>query len=101
MIFGGWINLIGLIVRYLSTLAFVPDESRFAVVMTGQGLAACAQPFLLFAPTKLAAIWFPEKQRAIANTLGSMSNPLGILCSFLLSAGLVSGPDDIPLMVSV
>ena len=100
MVLGGWCNLIGLIVRYLSTLPAVPDSGRFAVVMTGQGLAAFAQPFLLFAPTKLAATWFPEQQRAIANTLGSMSNPLGILCSFLLSAGLVEGPEDIPLMVS-
>lgn len=26
----------------------------------------------MYLPTKLAAQWFPENQRAVANTLGSM-----------------------------
>ena len=99
MLIGSWVNLLGIILRFFSTLPAVPEDSRFTVVMCGQGLAALAQPFLLFTPTKLAAVWFPDNQRAIANTLGSMSNPLGILVSFLLSSLIVSKPADIPTMV--
>ncbi|XP_038070811.1 solute carrier family 49 member A3-like isoform X2 [Patiria miniata] len=101
MLIGSWTNLLGIILRYLSTLPAVPEDGRFAVVMCGQGLAAFAQPFLLFAPTKLAAVWFPENQRAIANTLGSMANPLGILVSFLVSSAIVSKPSDLPTMLWV
>ena len=39
---------------------------------TGQILAACAQPFIMFAPTKLAAKWFSGDQRATANMMASM-----------------------------
>ncbi|XP_022080823.1 major facilitator superfamily domain-containing protein 7-a-like [Acanthaster planci] len=101
MLIGSWTNLLGIILRYLSTLSTLPADGRFAVVMCGQGLAAFAQPFLLFAPTKLAAVWFPENQRAIANTLGSMANPLGILISFLVSSAIVSVPSDLPTMLWV
>lgn len=41
-------------------------------------MAACAQPFIMFAPTKLAALWFAGNQRATANMLASM----GELISF-------------------
>ncbi|XP_033633355.1 solute carrier family 49 member A3-like [Asterias rubens] len=101
MLIGSWVNLLGIILRFFSTLPAVPEDSRFTVVMCGQGLAALAQPFLLFTPTKLAAVWFPDNQRAFANTLGSMSHPLGILASFLLSSLIVSKPADIPTMLWV
>ncbi|XP_022096528.1 major facilitator superfamily domain-containing protein 7-like isoform X2 [Acanthaster planci] len=99
MMMGAWLNVVGLGVRYISTIEQVQGDIKFIVVMIGQGLAAMAQPFILFAPTKLAALWFPESQRAIANTLGSSSNPLGILASFLLSKIIVQKEDDIPTML--
>ena len=40
--------------------------------LVGQSVAALAQPYLMFATTKLAALWFPEEHRALANTIGSM-----------------------------
>uniref|UniRef100_A0AC34GV10 Major facilitator superfamily (MFS) profile domain-containing protein n=1 Tax=Panagrolaimus sp. ES5 TaxID=591445 RepID=A0AC34GV10_9BILA len=39
----------------------------------------------MYLPTKLAAYWFPDSQRAIANTLGSMANPLGIAVMYATS----------------
>lgn len=98
MLLGAWLNLIGLATRYVSTIPQV-DGYRFLIVMIGQGIAASAQPFLLFAPTKLAAVWFPDSQRAIANTLGSASNPLGILLAFALTNVIVQDVTDIPTMV--
>jgi len=47
-------------------------DHRFALVLSGQALAACAQPFMLFAPTKVAAVWFKDTQRATANMIASI-----------------------------
>lgn len=71
-----WLNGVGSLLRNVSTFSFVPMESKFAVLLVGQLLAACAQPFVMFVPTKLAALWFPEDQRATANMLTSMGKGL-------------------------
>ncbi|XP_038064524.1 solute carrier family 49 member A3-like isoform X1 [Patiria miniata] len=99
LMMGAWLNVVGLAVRYISTIHQLKGQIRFIVLLIGQGIAAMAQPFLLFAPTKLAALWFPESQRAIANTLGSASNPLGILAAFLLSKIIVKEESDLPTML--
>lgn len=95
--------MIGLVVRYVSTLKFLVnyhDQLPVYVVFAGQTLTAIAQAFFLFAPTKLAAVWFPDNHRALANTIGSTSNPLGILVAFVASPMLVDTAKDIPVMVS-
>ncbi len=99
MSLGASLNLIGLLTRYISTIPPVGEDYRFLIVMIGQAIAASAQPFLLFAPTKLATVRFPDSQRAIANTLGSASNPLGILLAFLLAKFIVQDVNDIPRML--
>ena len=48
------------------------DKSGFLVAMTGQFLTACAQPFLLYAPTMLAGVWFGTKERAICTNFASI-----------------------------
>ncbi|XP_071827316.1 solute carrier family 49 member A3-like isoform X2 [Apostichopus japonicus] len=101
-VLGSWLNLIGLIVRYVSTLKFLinyHDQLPVYVVFAGQTLTAIAQAFFLFAPTKLAAVWFPDNHRALANTIGSTSNPLGILVAFVASPMLVDTAKDIPVML--
>jgi len=52
--------------------------TMFDRVFVGQSVAAFAQPYLMFAPTKLAALWFQEEMRAVANTIGSMGKLLVI-----------------------
>ncbi|XP_041477428.1 solute carrier family 49 member A3-like [Lytechinus variegatus] len=101
ILLGAWLNFLGILLRYLGTVFPIPPSSQFAVVMVGQTLAAFGQPFLLFSPTKMAALWFNDSQRTTGNILATMANPLGILLSFLLSALLVSEPSDVPLMLWV
>uniref|UniRef100_A0A1I7ZTV9 MFS domain-containing protein n=1 Tax=Steinernema glaseri TaxID=37863 RepID=A0A1I7ZTV9_9BILA len=88
---GAWVNLAGNVLRVISSFDFVPHGSKFAVVMTGQVLAASAQPFIMYLPTKMAALWFPESQRALANTLASMSNPIGIAAMYSISPACFGG----------
>lgn len=54
-------------------------------MLLGQICAASCQPFIMYLPTKLAALWFADDQRVIANTIGSMSNPLGVSIMYALS----------------
>ncbi len=93
---GSWTNLIGSIVRLFSALnnasgeAFVPQEYKYAVLMTGQTLCSLAQPFILFVVTKFATNWFPDNQRSLANTVALGSNTLGILIGAVVSPLIVN-----------
>ncbi|XP_077201707.1 LOW QUALITY PROTEIN: solute carrier family 49 member A3 [Paroedura picta] len=97
-----WLNMAGSIVRVLSVINVLSLGSLNVVyLLVGQCLCAMAQPLIVFAPTKLAALWFPDHQRATANMIASMSNPLGILTTNILSPALVHEGKDIPLMLGV
>ncbi|XP_006820636.2 solute carrier family 49 member A3-like, partial [Saccoglossus kowalevskii] len=96
IVLGSWLNAIGCGVRVISTLSFVPQQARFPVLISGQFLAACSQPFVMFSPTKLAATWFQGDQRATANMIASVSNPVGILLANILSPLLAPNQHDVP-----
>ncbi|GCB78725.1 hypothetical protein scyTo_0020141, partial [Scyliorhinus torazame] len=101
-ILSSWLNLAGCAVQLLSVAFFIPHESwKFPLLMVGQTLGAFAQPLVLFSPTKLAATWFPEQQRATANMISSMANPLGILFANILSPLLVKKPSSMPVLLGV
>ncbi|XP_045330830.1 solute carrier family 49 member A3 isoform X4 [Leopardus geoffroyi] len=95
-----WLNFAGSVFR---TLPFMVGriQDPFAFLMGGQSLCALAQTLVVFSPAKLAALWFPEHQRATANMIGTMSNPLGILVANLLSPALVKKEEDIPMMLGI
>lgn len=96
LIVGSWLNMVGALVRFVGTSLEQPQEDRYPVVFLGQTLSALAQPLIIFTPTKLAALWFPEHQRATANMLASMSNPLGLLVANIVSPLLMSNYNSIP-----
>lgn len=102
LILGSWLNMAGALVRFIG--AAVPElmsQYRYTTVMVGQTLSALAQPLIIFTPTKLAALWFPEHQRATANMIASMSNPLGLLLANILSPFLALNYHSIPLITLV
>ncbi|KAJ8783531.1 hypothetical protein J1605_009236 [Eschrichtius robustus] len=92
-----WLNFVGSVIRSQPCM-ITSSQDPFAFLMGGQSLCALAQT-LVISPAKLAALWFPERQRAPANTIGTVSNPLGILVANLLSPTLVKKEEDIPLML--
>lgn len=99
ILLGAWLNGIGGAIRILSGLKFVHKDSRFLVVMIGQTLAALAQPFLLGSPTKLAAVWFGADERATANMIASLSNPVGVMIANILAPIIVIENSKIPWML--
>uniref|UniRef100_A0A665V9C4 Solute carrier family 49 member 3 n=1 Tax=Echeneis naucrates TaxID=173247 RepID=A0A665V9C4_ECHNA len=98
LILGSGLNMLGALLRFVSVLSH-SSEVLYPVVMLGQTLGALAQPLIIFTPTKLAALWFPDHQRATANTIASMSNPLGILLANIISPLMAQRPADVPLLL--
>ena len=65
-------------------------EGRFYWIIIGQCFAAVGQPFLLNAPAKLSAAWYSENGRAIATTVASVANPLGVALGFVFPTFFVT-----------
>lgn len=93
-----WTNGIGAAIRLSSS--WLPQEGRFPVGIVGQAIASVAYPFIMFLPTTVAGAWFSDTQRALATTIGIMSNPLGVLLANFIAPHIVndSHPDNIPLL---
>uniref|UniRef100_A0A1A7X031 Major facilitator superfamily domain containing 7 n=1 Tax=Iconisemion striatum TaxID=60296 RepID=A0A1A7X031_9TELE len=100
LILGSWLNMLGAVLRFLGASQFGDSHQKFLVVMLGQTFGAIAQTLIIFTPTKLAALWFPEDQRATANMLSSMSNPLGILLANLISPAVAKTSAQIPMLMA-
>ncbi len=59
--------------------------SDYTLVLVAQVGIAIGQPFILNAVTKVAARWFPVKERATASGFGSLAIYVGILLGLLLT----------------
>ncbi|MCI4381654.1 hypothetical protein PGIGA_G00254490 [Pangasianodon gigas] len=101
MILGSWLNMAGSVVRVVGVLSYLPEYTMFPVVMVGQTLCSLAQPLVIFSPTKLAALWFPEHQRATANMIASMSNPLGLLFVNIFSPMIISRTNSLFMLLLI
>jgi MFS family permease len=53
----------------------------FTMLLLFQGCIAIGQPFVMNSVSKLAATWFPRKERVLATGLGSMALLLGMMIS--------------------
>ncbi|VDD96055.1 unnamed protein product [Enterobius vermicularis] len=99
LLIAAWANGIGTVIRFISS--FVPQVLRFPVGILGQGISACAYPFIMFLPTKVAGTWFADNERTLATTIGVMANPLGVLMANLLSPQIVNSYNDVPKMNAI
>ena len=46
-------------------------SGRLAALFVGTAFVAIGQPFSTYCPAKTAQVWFPEKERPLANVLGT------------------------------
>ncbi|XP_029021420.1 solute carrier family 49 member A3 [Betta splendens] len=101
LIVGSWLNMIGAVLRFVGKPVNVGSKLLYPVVMLGQTFGALAQPLIVFTPTKLAAHWFPDNQRATANMITSMCNPLGLLFANIISPRVAQTSEQIPALMLV
>ncbi|XP_034398905.1 solute carrier family 49 member A3-like [Cyclopterus lumpus] len=81
LILGAWLNMFGALLRFIGASVYPEGPgftAKYLLVMSGQTLGAMAQPLFIFTPTKVAAHWFPDHQRATAN-IASMSGLEGFV----------------------
>ena len=85
------LNALGALVRALSLIHFpLPDDLeparpviQFYAVLFGQFVIALAQPFVLFASTRLANTWFAEDQVSARFCVCTLHLILVIRCSLI------------------
>lgn len=87
---------LGAIVRMLGSF-----PNMFYMVCIGQGICAWGQPFIQNSPAKVATHWFPDHQRALATTLGSVANPIGGALGLLVPPVIVGITGSIPILLLV
>ncbi|GMR40079.1 hypothetical protein PMAYCL1PPCAC_10274, partial [Pristionchus mayeri] len=75
---GCLVNMVGALIRIVSSLPMIGLEYRAGILHTGTIIVASAQPFFIVLSPKVAEYWFPEHQRALANVLSFIANPLGV-----------------------
>uniref|UniRef100_A0A8D1UW27 Major facilitator superfamily (MFS) profile domain-containing protein n=1 Tax=Sus scrofa TaxID=9823 RepID=A0A8D1UW27_PIG len=76
ILLSAWLNFAGSVIRSLPCM-LTSIHDPFAFLLGGQSLCALAQTLVIFSPAKLAALWFPEHQRATANMIGTMCESRG------------------------
>lgn len=100
MILGGMLTSFGCLIRWLGAYIYEEDrdnmssEASYTIVLIGTILASLAQPFYLNLPAKIAAAWFPVKERDLATTICFLSHPLGSSLGSLVPPLFVSGSDS-------
>eukprot|EP00602_Paraphysomonas_sp_CaronLab_P009569 CAMPEP_0185020156 /NCGR_PEP_ID=MMETSP1103-20130426/2757_1 /TAXON_ID=36769 /ORGANISM="Paraphysomonas bandaiensis, Strain Caron Lab Isolate" /LENGTH=490 /DNA_ID=CAMNT_0027550885 /DNA_START=215 /DNA_END=1687 /DNA_ORIENTATION=- len=96
LVLGGWLTFAGATLRVIA--AYWKDEIGnvccYALVLSGQCLAALAQPMFNSLPVSLAAAWFSISERDIATAIASLFNPLGNAVGQVLPPMFVSENDE-------
>ena len=97
---GNILNCLGTATRVLS--AYLPMSVpylRYGFAMLGQFIIALAQPYGLYAPAKVASVWFSENERVLANSISSMLGIMGNGASLLVSTIVVQSTDRLPILL--
>ena len=88
-LFSSGFQAFGSILRYLSTVSFIQNNSfskylPYILLLFGQSMTALVQPFYTNSPARIPAEWFSKEGRDVATALLSIINPLGVgLGSFI------------------
>ncbi|XP_068194120.1 heme transporter FLVCR2 isoform X2 [Antennarius striatus] len=90
IIMGSAFNCIG---AWIKTGTAIPD--MFAVTFLGQFVCSVATVHILGIPSRLASLWFGQKEVSTACSIGVLGNQLGIALGFLIPPVLVPNVDDI------
>eukprot|EP01064_Diplonema_japonicum_P037002 TRINITY_DN8560_c0_g1_i1.p1 TRINITY_DN8560_c0_g1~~TRINITY_DN8560_c0_g1_i1.p1 ORF type:complete len:468 (+),score=45.93 TRINITY_DN8560_c0_g1_i1:28-1431(+) len=89
VLFGSGLGFIGAGLRIVGM-----SKATFPAVVIGQSLVAIGQPFLLNAPAKVSAMWFPDDERALATVIGSSAQLIGSALGFVVPPIFVESIDS-------
>ena len=84
LLLGAWLRLI------------VQATGRFEYIFAGTIVAAFGQGFFINSSSKLASVWFGDKERALSTALGGLALPIGCIAGFVIAAGMIADDDAHP-----
>ena len=88
LMIGGWSLTPACALRVAA--CYVEDaDTRHVMFIVAQAFGGISTSMLSLSPTKIAAVWFAENQRTLANTAVTLMLPGGILIAYVLSPPLV------------
>ena len=90
LMLGGWTLTPAMALRVVALYVEDPD-TRFWLIFVAQAVTGVSLSMLSLSPTKIAAVWFAENQRTLANTLITLMLPGGILFTYVISPTIVDG----------
>jgi len=97
LVFFSFLNMVGAGLRYGAEYLHTA-ELHLIGQFVGQFFCAVAQPAIMGCPTLLASMWFGDSERATANTLITLFNPVGIAIASAVFPMLVNcNPDNMKL----
>ncbi|KAI8799906.1 major facilitator superfamily domain-containing protein [Cladochytrium replicatum] len=99
LLIGALSSFIGTLLRWAPTYAG-PDIA-LGLAFVGQVILGLGQPFLLNAPTKISAVWFDDKERALWNAIMTVGNPAGSLVAYAINPTFVTASTDIPMLLLI
>jgi hypothetical protein len=74
----------------------VQVTENFVVYATlGNVIGAFAQVFFSNCASKIATVWFGDKERALSTALGGLAMPIGCIAGFVVPALIISEEDKI------
>ncbi|KAJ9466026.1 putative feline leukemia virus subgroup C receptor-related protein 2-like isoform X1 [Diplonema papillatum] len=83
----GLLNTIGSGFRIPSTL--VSRHAGFALLITGNIVAAASQPYFLVVPPLISSKWFGDEEQGVATAIAALGNQVGLALGFFLARFLV------------
>eukprot|EP00128_Syssomonas_multiformis_P015497 Colp12_sorted_trinity150504_noHs@36326 len=86
---GAFLNMLGAALRFFGVY-FIQS---YALVFCGQTLAALAQTLIFCVPAKLASVYFPPPERALATGLSITANNVGIAVGMLIPTLVTNSTD--------
>ncbi|KAI6646683.1 Major facilitator superfamily domain-containing protein 7-a-like [Oopsacas minuta] len=99
---GAILNFIGTVIRIVS--AYLPSSVPYlgyGFAVLAQFIISLAQSYFLYAPPKVASVWFSDGERVVANTIISLGNVVGIAVSMLLAPSIVTSTDRLPILLGI
>ena len=97
---GSFLTFAGSALRVVS--AYLPrgvPYLGYSLATAAQFIIALAQPYSLFAPPKVASVWFADNERVFANSVASLMGVMGIGVSMVLGPAVVHSTGDLPTLL--
>lgn len=90
LLVGSFLTAIGTLLRYIPAQAQAPPRVCYGIALLGQILGSFAQPLFVNMPAHISGAWFPQKERELSTTVGSLFSPIGNAVGNIFPVLLVS-----------